>query len=235
MQPNKCVPMLAKHDAIIRRWPSLRSLALAARSLATLAAVMVFVACDEPEARDAVAPAVTEPAFASGPQNPALVAEGKTIFRFDTFGDETFWTDTLRMHEVIRTSVSPNMALEVGLKVDADALPPEVKAGILKSADALKPSSAGKRVQFRPHRKASVTDGPFAETKELVAGYWIWEVKSMDEAMDWALRIPDPTPGEESDIEIRPFYGPEDFAEALSPDQMERVDEMHRHEAAQQR
>ena len=67
---------------------------------------------------------------ASPAMNPALIAEGKTIFRFDTFGDETFWTDTLRMHEVISTSVSPNTALTVGLKVDADALPAEIKAGI---------------------------------------------------------------------------------------------------------
>ena len=130
MQPNKRVPMLGKRDAIIRRWALPRSGAPAARSLAALAAVMLAAACDEPKAHDAVAPTVIEPAFARGPQNPALVAEGKTIFRFDTFGDETFWTDTLRMHEVIRTSVSPNTALGVGLKVDADALPPEVKAGI---------------------------------------------------------------------------------------------------------
>lgn len=108
-----------------------------------------------------------------------------------------------------------------------------VQAGILKSADGLKPSKFGKRVQFRPHRKASITDGPFAETKELVAGYWIWEVKSMDEAMEWALRIPDPAPGEESDVEIRPFFGPEDFGEEFTPEQQERVDEMHRLEAAQ--
>ena len=70
-----------------------------------------------------------------------------------------------------------------------------VKAGILKSADGLKPSSFGKRLTFRPHRKPSFVDGPFAETKELVAGYWIWEVKSMDEALEWAGRIPDPAPG----------------------------------------
>jgi mono/diheme cytochrome c family protein len=63
--------------------------------------------------------------------SPALIQEGRKIFRYDTFGDETFWTDTLRMHEVIRTGVSPNTALSVGLKVDADALPAEVKAGIL--------------------------------------------------------------------------------------------------------
>jgi mono/diheme cytochrome c family protein len=75
---------------------------------------------------------LVESAFAAqGPGSPALVDEGRTIFRFETFGDETFWTDTLLMHEVIGTSVSPNTALAVGLKVDADALPPAVKAGIL--------------------------------------------------------------------------------------------------------
>src|SRR5687767_6113249 len=77
----------------------------------------------------------TEPAEASrgpsaNPFSPAMIAEGRTIFRFDTFGDETFWTDTLRMHEVIRSAVDPLTALSVGLKVDAEALPPEVVAGI---------------------------------------------------------------------------------------------------------
>jgi hypothetical protein len=102
------------------------------------------------------------------------------------------------------------------------------KAGILKSADGLKPSKFGKRLTFRPHRKPSITDGPFAETKELVAGYWIWEVKSMEEAMEWAMRIPDPSPGQESDVEIRPFFGPEDFGEEFTPELQDRVEEMHR-------
>ena len=102
------------------------------------------------------------------------------------------------------------------------------KAGILKAADGLKPSKFGKRITYRPRKTQSVTDGPFAETKELVAGYWIWEVKSMDEAMEWALRIPDPSPGQESDIEIRPFFGPEDFGEEITPELQERVDDMHR-------
>ncbi len=102
------------------------------------------------------------------------------------------------------------------------------KAGILKSADGLKPSKFGKRLTFRAHRKPSVTDGPFAETKELVAGYWIWEVKSMEEAMEWAMRIPDPAPGQESDVEIRPFFGPEDFGEEFTPELQDRVEEMHR-------
>jgi hypothetical protein len=110
-----------------------------------------------------------------------------------------------------------------------------VKAGILKAAYGLKPSKFGKRITYRPRSKKSITDGPFAETKELVAGYWIWEVKSMDEAMEWAMRIPDPAPGQESDIEIRPFFGPEDFGEEFTPELQERVDEMHRHEAAAQK
>lgn len=101
------------------------------------------------------------------------------------------------------------------------------KAGILKAADGLKPSKFGKRVKLRKSKK-SFTDGPFAETKELVAGYWIWEVKSMDEAMEWARRIPDPPEGGESDIEIRPFFGPEDFGEEFTPDLQERVEDMHR-------
>jgi hypothetical protein len=102
------------------------------------------------------------------------------------------------------------------------------KAGILKGADGLKPSKFGKRLTFRPHRKPSVTDGPFAETKELVAGYWIWEVKSMEEAMEWAMRIPAPSSGQELDVEVRPFFGPEDFGEEFTPDQQNRVEEMHR-------
>ena len=78
------------------------------------------------------------------------------------------------------------------------------KAGILRAADGLKPSSAGKRVAFNgPGRM--VMDGPFAETKELVAGFWLWEVADMDEAVAWVKRCPNPMPGP-SDIEIRPLY-----------------------------
>ena len=79
-----------------------------------------------------------QPRLESGEHGrPGAIASGKEIFRFDTFGDETFWTDTLRMHEVIRTSVSPKTALSVGLKVDADALPAAVKAGIANGTVAL--------------------------------------------------------------------------------------------------
>src|SRR6185503_5186018 len=100
----------------------------AALSAAALAAAGSFVAC---KSERSTAPAVEDVSLKSeGPMNPALISSGQTIFRFDTFGDETFWTDTLRMHEIIRTSVSPNTALSVGLKVDVDALPDAVKTAI---------------------------------------------------------------------------------------------------------
>jgi hypothetical protein len=78
------------------------------------------------------------------------------------------------------------------------------KAGIIKDGDGLKPSSAGKRVAFDGARR-TVIDGPFAHPRELVAGFWIWEVKDMDEAVAWVKRCPNPMPGP-SEIEIRPFY-----------------------------
>jgi hypothetical protein len=91
-----------------------------------------------------------------------------------------------------------------------------VNAGIMLSGDGLKPSSHGKRIAFDgPSR--TVTDGPFTETRELVAGYWIWEVKDMAEAIAWAKRCPNPMPGP-SELEIRPFYEMEDFGEAATPE-----------------
>jgi hypothetical protein len=91
-----------------------------------------------------------------------------------------------------------------------------VKAGILLAGDGLHPSSKGKRVRFSGGKK-TVIDGPFAETKELIAGFWIWRVNSIEEAVEWVKRCPDPMPGEESEIEIRPFYELEDFGEAVTP------------------
>jgi hypothetical protein len=85
-----------------------------------------------------------------------------------------------------------------------------VKAGILLAAEGLHPSSKGVRVRFSGDGR-TVTDGPFAETKELVAGYWLWRVKSMAEAIEWVKRCPNPMPGE-SEIEIRPVFDAEDFA-----------------------
>ena len=90
-----------------------------------------------------------------------------------------------------------------------------VKAGIMLAGEGLKPSRNGKRVHFSGKQR-TVTDGPFTETKELVAGFWIWQVKSIDEALEWARRCPDPMPGEDSELEIRPFYEMEDFGPELT-------------------
>jgi hypothetical protein len=91
-----------------------------------------------------------------------------------------------------------------------------IDAGIMKGGDGLKPSSAGKRVAFDGPGRV-VIDGPFTETKELIAGYWLWEVKDMDEAIAWVKRCPNPMPGP-SEIEIRPFYEIEDFGAAVTPE-----------------
>ena len=96
-----------------------------------------------------------------------------------------------------------------------------VNAGIMLVGDGLKPSAQGKRVGFEG-AKRTVIDGPFAETRELVAGYWMWEVKDMAEAVEWVKRCPNPMPGP-SEIEIRPVYEMADFAEALTPE----VAELH--------
>jgi len=121
--------------------------------------------------------------------------------------------------------VMPSQAdIEAGIRFNEEM----VKAGILKAADGLKPSKFGKRVSVRAHRKPSVTDGPFAETKELIAGYWLWEVKSMDEALEWAQRCPPPSSGEESIVELRQFWEAEDFGAEFTPDMQDRVDAMHR-------
>lgn len=88
-----------------------------------------------------------------------------------------------------------------------------LKAGIMLAGEGLRPSRQGKRVRFSGSQR-TVTDGPFAETKELVAGFWLWQVKSMEEAVEWVKRCPNPMPGTESEIEIRPLYETVDFAAA---------------------
>ncbi len=95
-----------------------------------------------------------------------------------------------------------------------------VNAGIMKAGEGLHPSAKGKRVAFDgPNR--TVTDGPFAETKELVAGFWLWEVKDMDEAVEWVKRCPNPMPGP-SEIEIRPIFEAEDFGAEFTPELREQ-------------
>ena len=95
-----------------------------------------------------------------------------------------------------------------------------VKAGIMLAGDGLKPSSQGKRVRFSGSKR-TVIDGPFAETKELIAGYWIWQVRSMEEAVEWLKRCPNPMPGE-SEVEIRPFFEAADFGENFTPELQEQ-------------
>ena len=91
-----------------------------------------------------------------------------------------------------------------------------VKAGVMLAGDGLHPSSKGKRVRFSGANR-TVIDGPFAETKELIAGYWIWQVRSMEEAVEWVRRCPNPMPGD-SEIEIRKCFEAEDFGEAYTPE-----------------
>ena len=92
-----------------------------------------------------------------------------------------------------------------------------VKAGIIVAGEGLHPSARGKRVVFAGSTH-SVVDGPFPETKELIAGFWLWQVRSMDEAVEWARRCPAPMPGEEGVLELRPVFEPDDFGPALTPE-----------------
>jgi hypothetical protein len=108
-----------------------------------------------------------------------------------------------------------------------------VKAGVLLAADGLRPSSKGKRVKFSGKTR-TVIDGPFAETKELIAGYWIWQVRSMEEAVEWVKRCPSPHEGD-SEIEIRQIFEMEDFADAMSPEHKQRVERMRAEAAARKR
>jgi hypothetical protein len=96
-----------------------------------------------------------------------------------------------------------------------------VNAGIMLGGEGLQPSKAGAKVVWEASGETSVVDGPFAEAKEVIAGYWIWQVSSLDEAIEWAKRCPS-TPELRSVLEIRPFFEMEDFAQVVSPDVLER-------------
>ena len=106
-----------------------------------------------------------------------------------------------------------------------------VKAGILKAGEGLHPSSKGARVRFSGSSR-TVIDGPFAETKELVAGFWLWECKSLGEAIEWVKKCPNPMPGEDSEIEIRRIYEAEDFGAAFTPEERAREDRLREQLAA---
>lgn len=99
-----------------------------------------------------------------------------------------------------------------------------VKSGAMLAAEGLKPSANGARVRFSGSQR-TVVDGPFAETKELVAGFWLWQVRSMDEAIEWVRRCPNPMPGD-SEIEIRPVFEAEDFGAEFTPELREQEERL---------
>jgi len=99
-----------------------------------------------------------------------------------------------------------------------------VKAGVMLAGEGLHPSAKGKRVRFSGSKR-TVTDGPFAETKELIAGYWIWQVNSIEEAVEWVKRCPNPMPGD-SEIEIRPVFDAEDFGAEFTPELREQEERL---------
>jgi hypothetical protein len=105
-----------------------------------------------------------------------------------------------------------------------------VKAGVMLAGEGLHPSSKGKRVRFNGSKR-TVVDGPFTETKELVAGFWLWQCKSMEEAIEWVKRCPNPMEGE-SEIEIRQIFEAEDFGEAFTPEARAREDRIRAQLAA---
>ena len=105
-----------------------------------------------------------------------------------------------------------------------------VKSAVMLAGEGLQPSSKGARVKFSGGTR-TVIDGPFAETKELIAGFWLWQCKSKDEAIDWVKRCPDPMPGEESVIEIRQVFEADDFGAELTPE-LRRQEERLRTQAA---
>ncbi|WP_394842090.1 YciI family protein [Pendulispora brunnea] len=92
-----------------------------------------------------------------------------------------------------------------------------VKAGVMLAGDGLHPSNKGKRIKFSAGKRL-VVDGPFSETKELIAGFWVWQVRSMEQAVEWARRCPDPMPGEDAELELRPIFEAEDFGQEFTPE-----------------
>jgi hypothetical protein len=108
-----------------------------------------------------------------------------------------------------------------------------VKAGVMLAGEGLHPSSKGVRIQFSGDKR-SVTDGPFAETKELVAGFWLWQVRNLDEAIEWAKRCPNPMP-DGGELELRPIFEPEDFGEEFTPELREQEERLRGQIAERQR
>jgi hypothetical protein len=100
-----------------------------------------------------------------------------------------------------------------------------VKAGVMLAGEGLHPSSKGKRIRFSGNKR-TVIDGPFAETKELIAGFWLWQVKSMEEAVEWVKRCPNPMPDKEPEVEIRPVFEAADFGSEFTPELREQEERL---------
>jgi hypothetical protein len=124
--------------------------------------------------------------------------------------------------------VKANKDSEAGVMPSQELL----EAGVLLAAEGLQPSSKGARIKFSGDKR-TVIDGPFAETKELIAGFWLWQVKSKEEAIEWAKRIPNPT-GDEGEVEIRQVFEASDFGEALTPELGEQEERLRAQAATQQ-
>ena len=108
-----------------------------------------------------------------------------------------------------------------------------VKAGVMLAGEGLHPSSKGKRIRFSGNKR-TVVDGPFSETKELIAGFWLWQVKSMDEAVEWLKRCPNPH-NEDTEVEIRPVFEADDFGEEFTPELREQEQRIWQEAAARQK
>jgi len=106
-----------------------------------------------------------------------------------------------------------------------------VKAGVMLAGEGLQASSKGARVKFSGNKR-TVTDGPFAETKELIAGFWLWQVRSKEEAIEWVKRCPNPMPGTESEVEIRQVFEAEDFGSDFTPELREQEERLRRQVAS---
>jgi hypothetical protein len=129
----------------------------------------------------------------------------------------------MRVMVIVKASKESEAGVMPGTKLLADMgkfNEELVKAGVMLAGEGLHPSSRGARVKFSGNTR-SVVDGPFAETKELVAGFWLWQVRSMDEALEWARRCPNPHAGA-SELELRPVFEAEDFGAALTPELAEQ-------------
>ena len=109
-----------------------------------------------------------------------------------------------------------------------------VQAGVMVAGEGLHPSARGKRIRMSGADR-TVVDGPFGDPQHLVAGYWVWQVSSMDEAVEWARRCPDPMPGEESELEIRPIFEAEDFGAEFTPELREQEERLRREVERQQK